>query len=98
MKIVKAEPLTLTVELDPTGCIALYVACARVTAHGDAADPGPQLDAIGSALLLSLLAIGDPGSDEGALTIAKVWRVWTPLVCLHFPHYGRLPVPKEYED
>ncbi len=98
MKIVKAAPLTLTVELDPSDCIALYVACARVTAHGDAADPGPQLDAIGCTLLLALLAIGDPDMDEGPLTIAKVWRVWAPLVCLHYPHYGRMPVPKEYAD
>ncbi len=36
--------------------------------------------------------------DEGALTIAKVWRVWVPLVCLGYPHYGRLPVPQEYAD
>jgi len=98
VKIVKVAPLTLTVELDPTDCIALYVACARVTAHGDAADPGPHLDAIGAALLLALLAIGDRDMDEGPLTLAQMWRVWAPLVSLHYPHYGRLPVPQEYED
>jgi len=98
VKIVKVAPLTLTVELDPTDCIALYVACARVTAHGDAADPGPHLDAIGALLLLALLAIGDRDMDEGPLTTAKVWRVWAPLVCLHCPQYGRLSVPPEYAD
>ncbi len=98
MKIVQVAPLTLTVELDPTDCIALYVACARLTAYGDAADPGPHLDAIGSALLLALLAIGDRGMDDGELTIAQMWRVWAPLVSLHYPHYGRLLVPQEYAD
>jgi len=87
VKIMQVAPLTLTVALDPTDCIALYVACQRVTAHGDAADPGPQLD-----------AIGDREMDEDALTIAKMWRVWAPLVSLGFPHYGRLPVPEEYTD
>lgn len=95
MKIVKVAPLTLTVELDPTDCIALYVACTRPAAHGD---PGPQLDAIAAALLLALLAIADPNMDETPPTIAKVWRVWAPLVSLHYPHYGRLPVPEEYAD
>ncbi len=98
MKIVSTKPLTLTVELDPTDCIALYVACQKATAHGDATDPGPHLDAIGAALLHALLAIGDQGMDEGPLTIAQMWRVWAPLVSLHYPHYGRLPVPQEYAD
>ncbi len=98
VKIVKVAPLTLTVELDPTDCIALYVACQKATAHYDYEYPVPQLDAIGAALLLALLAIGDRDMDEGPMTIAKVWRVWAPLVCLHYPQYGRLPVPEEYAD
>ncbi len=69
MKIVKVAPLTLTVELDPTDCIALYVACQKATAHYDYEYPVPQLDAIGAALLLALLAIGDRDMDEGPLTI-----------------------------
>jgi len=95
MKIVKIAPLTLTVELDPTDCIALYVACIGVTSHGDRE---PHLNAIAAALLLALLAIADPNMDETPPTIAKVWRVWAPLVSLHYPHYGRLPVPEEYAD
>ncbi len=98
MKIVKTEPLTLTVELDPTDYIALYVACQKATAHYDQEYPVPQLDAIGALLLLALLAIGDREMDEGPLTIAKVWRVWAPLVSCGYGQYGRLAVPQEYAD
>ncbi len=75
MKIVKIAPLTLTVELDPTDCIALYVACTRPAIHGE---PEPQLDATAAALLLALLAIADPHMDETPPTIAKVWRLPVP--------------------
>ncbi len=59
--------------------------------------PGPHLDALGSALLLALLAIGDRDMDKEELTIAQLWRVWAPVVYTGNRQYGRLPVPQEYE-
>lgn len=101
MKIVKVAPLTLTVELDPTDCIALFVACQKATAHYDYEYPVSQIEALGAAFLVASLAIFAPDTDEER-TFARLWRVWASLVYTGFadgrPTYGRMPVPDEYAD
>lgn len=59
MKIVKAEPLTLTVELDPTDCIALIDACYARADDWDCGNASALLGALASALLLGIVAIAD---------------------------------------
>ncbi len=80
MKIIDIAPLTVTVALDLTDCIALYDACA---ARADFESGTPTA-------LLQALAAADPHMDETPPTLAKVWRVWAPLVCFHYPTYGRM--------
>lgn len=93
MKIVELAPLTVTVTLELTECIALYDACEQRS------DPLDLQRALGAALLAATLAAADPHMDEAPPTIAKVWRVWAPVVFLGGEHrYGRLPVPPEYAD
>lgn len=102
MKIVNVAPLTLTVELDPTDCIALADACYARADDWDSGNASALLGALGSALLLGIAAIADQGMDDDPPTIAKVWRVWAPTVHLAAPGkdgtYGRMPVPPEYAD
>ncbi len=101
MKIVKVAPLTLTVELDPTDCIALAVACKKVTEHYDHEYPVSQIEALGAVFLVAALAIFAPDTDQER-TFAHLWRVWAPLVYTGFadgrPTYGRMSVPDEYTD
>jgi len=101
MKIVKVAPLTLTVELDPTDCIALAVACEKATEHYDYAYPVSHIEALGAALLVAALAIFAPDTDEQR-TFTHLWRMWAPTVFRGHQDgeavYGRMPVPPEYED
>jgi hypothetical protein len=98
VRIVTIAPIVVTVELSPTDCIALAEACMYRIAGWDDGHASALLETTAAALLAAMLAAADPGMDETPTTIAKVWRVWAPLVCLHYPHYGRLPVPPEYAD
>ncbi len=101
MKLVKVAPLTLTVELDPTDCIALYVACQKATARDDCEYPTPQIEALGAAFLVAALAIFAPDTNEER-TFAPLWRMWAPLVFRGYQDgeavYDRMPVPPEYAD
>ncbi len=101
VKIVNVAPLTLTVELDPTDCIALAVACQKATAHYDYEYPVPHIEALGAAFLVAALATFAPDTDEER-TFPHLWRVWAPLVFTGFANggstYGRMPVPPEYAD
>ncbi len=60
------------------------------------------LGALGSALLLGTVVIADQDMDDGPPTIAKVWRMWAPIIYLAEPGkdgtYGRMPVPQRYAD
>ena len=98
MKIIKTETLALTVELDPTDCIALALACEHTQQLGIERAPVQHIQALGCAFTLALAAISDPHMDDEPLTIAKVWRAWAPLIFLGPHHYGRVPVPKDYAD
>jgi len=98
MKIVTIAPLTVIVELNPTDCIALAVACEQVSAL----DRGglDTLDTTGAAFLAAALAAFAPDTHQER-TIAHLWRMWAPLVFTGWrdgPTYGRLPVPPEYAD
>lgn len=101
MKIVNVAPLTLTVELDPTDCIALAVACQKASEHYNYEYPVAQIEATGAAFLVAALAIFAPDTHEER-TFPHLWRVWAPLVYTGFadgrPTYGRMPVPQEYAD
>ncbi len=98
MKIVTIAPLAVTVELDPTDCIALAVACARVSElDGCALD---TLGTTGAAFLAAALADFAPDTNEER-TIAHLWRMWAPVIFTGWrdgPTYGRMPVPPEYAD
>ena len=92
MKIVQLAPLTVTVSLELTGCIALHDACEART------EPLDLQRALGAALLAAAFAAYDPEATDEPASIAAMWRVWAPIVWLGFRQYGRLPVPPEYAD
>jgi len=98
MKIVAIAPLAVTVELNPTDCIALAVACARVSDQDGCACE--TLETTGAALLAAALAAFAPDTDQER-TLAHLWRMWGPVVFTGWqdgPTYGRMPVPPEYAD
>ncbi len=99
MKIVKIAPLDVTVTLSLTDCIALYDACADRAASWDTQRTDPALlESFGALLLAATVAAADPDMDEAPPTVAKVWRVWAPIVCTGYQQYGHMPVPEEYAD
>jgi len=91
-------PLTLTVELDPTDCIALFDACMNRFDENRNPSDGALLQALGTALLggaFAGYALADPDAPH---TIRHMWEVWAPVVALEARRYGRMPVPRQYRD
>lgn len=68
MKIVKVAPLTVTISLELTECIALYDACE------ERPDPLDLQRALGPALLAAAFAAYSPDTDQEPATLAALWR------------------------
>lgn len=92
MRIREVAPLTLTIDLDPTDCIALADACRQVASRDLGCDR-TLLAALGAALLAGGFGAYALAEPDPPLTLPRMWRMWAPRN-LDLVDPARLPQPE----
>ncbi len=95
MKIIAIAPLTLTVELDPTDCLALADAAAQVARRNETGADGGLNNALAAALINGAFGAFLLAGPDKPHTLRHMWAMWAPLNGENVAH-ERIPIPAHF--